>query len=826
MANRNERLQFILDMVDKVTAPSAKVTKSLQGLGQDVTATQKKLATLNKQAGDISKLSAMRGELDRNTKTSKELADKVGSLRVQMALTEKPTKAMRDNLRAAVKEQKAHEAASDKHKDALAKLTQNLNRAGVDTNRLGEATRRNRQDVAAATAALRTQTSELDRATKKQEQLTKARENYAKTEERINKAQAIGAKAALAGVALGGAVIAAGAPNYGFQKQMSAVQAIGDFSQQDKARLTASARQEAAVSSFGAVEAGQAQAYLAAAGFKVDQIEKSLKGVLNLASATETGLAETADISSNILSGFGFAADQMGRVGDVLTATTSGHNVNLQMLGESMKYVAPIAKQTNQSIESISAMVGLLGDVGIQGSMAGTALKGAMLRLSGPTRDAQKAFDQLNVSTKDANGNVRALPEILSELQNKMAGMGSGDKLALLKRMFGEEPAAAIATLLDKAGATIDEKTKRLMNSAGAADRAAAARLDNLWGDVENFKSSLEETQIQFGGILDKAMRGLVRIGIKGVDAFTKWQKENPKMAKSLALIAAAVSVLLTVSGTLIVVLGTLWLMYAKTRLAMFLFNTMVWAGVKAIGAKTLALLGWIARMTVMVAWFTISRTAMVAWRVAMVALRGIMVAVTAAQWLFNAALTANPIGAVIMAVVALVAAGVWLYQNWDRLPELFDRLWVKVKEFIGFDPLEMIKGAWDGVWTYFSGLFDKIWGKFQETFGGMIDGVKGAANWALGGFGMFGDNPELAEQVKDAPKAGSSDPAVNGKPATKGNQIKAPAQVSNSYKTEAKITIHATPGMSAEEVGREVARQLDERDRRKAQQQRGSYID
>lgn len=781
MAKENHRLQFIMDMVDKVTAPTTKVTKSLQGMGKDVTETQKKMAALHKQSGDISKLAAMRGEIERGGK------------------------------------------ASAKQQAELDRLTRTLVRSGVDVNKLGEAERQTRIQMGQTNTILKQQQRELGAAADKQDKLTKAKERYAKAEEQAGKMAAAGGKMMLAGAALTGGIVAAGSPNYGFQKQMSAVQAIGDFSDQDKARLTASARAEAKVSSFGAVDAGQAQAYLAAAGFSVEKIEQSLKGVLDLAAATDTGLAETADISSNILSGFGLGADQMGRMGDILTATTSGHNVNLQMLGESMKYVAPIAKQTDQSAESIAAMVGLLGDVGIQGSMAGTALKGAMLRLAGPTRDAQKAFDKLNVSTKDANGNVRSMPDVLEELQAKMKGMGSGTKLSLLKRMFGEEPAAAIATLLDKAGDTIAEKTKRLENSAGAADRSARNRLNNLWGDVENFKSSMEDTQIEFGGQLDKMMRGVVRFATKSMTAFNEWMQKNPKLSRTIALVAAATGALMAATGSLIVVLGSLWLIVAKGRLALtllrwaFLGNTKVMDLWIVRKLRMVAAMGlFLARGAIQLAWWAASKAAMMAWTAACAAARVGMAAL-------NLVMNLNPIGLLITAIAALVAAGIWLYQNWERLPEIFSNLWEKIKEFASFDPMAAITGAWDAVGEYFSNLFSGIWDSFMGTFGKIGDKLSSFGDWATGGFGMFDD--EVKEQIKDAPKPGT-EPVVDGKPATKGNQIKYQAPVQNSYTTEAKITINVPEGMDAKAVALEVNRQLNERDRRAEQQNRARNKD
>src|SRR3546814_15246707 len=107
-----------------------------------------------------------------------------------------------------------------------------------------------------------------------------------------------------------------------------------------------------------------------------------MPGLLDMAKAGGNELAETADIASNILTGFGISADQMGRVGDVLVGAFTRSNTNLAMLGETMKYAAPIASSLGQDIETVAAMAGKLGDAGIQGGMGGTALRAILNRLS------------------------------------------------------------------------------------------------------------------------------------------------------------------------------------------------------------------------------------------------------------------------------------------------------------------------------------------------------------------------------------------------------------------------------------------------------------
>lgn len=831
MAKDNKRLQFIMDMVDKISAPAQKVNKSLQGMGKEVTDSQKKLAALNKQAGDISKLAAMRGELDRNNKTSKEMADRVQKLKMQMLLTEKPTKAMKDNFRAATKEQSDHLKVSDKHKQALDKLTQSLAKGGVDINRLGESERRTRMQIAQTNTTLRDQQKALDGTTRKQEQLTKAKEAYTKAEAAAGKMASGGAKMAAGGTALMAANYAAGSPYRSFDAQMSAVQATGGMGDADKARLAKLAREEAKISAWGATEVASSQEYLAMAGYGVEQIEKAQRGVLNLASATSTGLAQTADIATNIQGAFGLLASDMPRIGDVLTKVTTSSNTNLVELADAMKYVGPVAKTAGYEIESVAAAAGLMANAGIKGSQAGTALRGAITRMAALPKAAKKVFDELNVSTKDAAGNMRPLEDVLIDVAKATENMGSGDKVAAISKMFGVEASAGIAELLSKT--TGDEMTdfiKKLQEAQGATDKAAATRLKNLDGDIKVMMSGVEELQLKWGESFNMMYRGVVRFATGVIAWIDQWMAENPRMVKALGLVVTVMGAIGAAVGTLIMVMAPLVIGWAKWRLVMWMWNTVaskallgIWGLIKGIGLKILSVLKvvaaiglWIAKVTLMTARFVIVNTVMAVYRV-------LVGTLTAAQWLWNAALTANPIGAVVMAVVALVAAGVWLYQNWERLPEIFSNLWAKITEFVGFDPMAAITGAWDAVGTYFTDLFGGIWDSFMSVFGKIGDKLSSFGSWATGGFGLFDD--ELKEQVQDAPKPGG-DPVVKGKPATKGNQVKMAAPVQNNDNSVVHLQITTQPGQDNEAIAREVTRQLAEAKRKEQQEQRARNKD
>jgi TP901 family phage tail tape measure protein len=175
------------------------------------------------------------------------------------------------------------------------------------------------------------------------------------------------------------------------------------------------------------------------AGFDPKAIKAAMPGMLDLASAGGSELAETADIASNIMSGLGLGAAEMDKLGDVLVGTFTRSNTNLRMLGETMKYAAPMAKTYGVDLETAAAMAGKLGDAGLQGSMGGTALSSIMNRLAAPPKAAEKALEKLNIKTADANGNLRAMPDILKEIYDKTKGMGTAVRGGLLKDIAGEE---------------------------------------------------------------------------------------------------------------------------------------------------------------------------------------------------------------------------------------------------------------------------------------------------------------------------------------------------------------------------------------------------
>lgn len=324
-------------------------------------------------------------------------------------------------------------------------------------------------------------------------------------------ALAMGPLALGAGVLLGsfGACVSTAAA---FEDQIAKVGAVSRASGAELKALEDKARELGATTQFTAVQVGQAEQYLAMAGFSVQDNIAALPGVLNLAAATATDLGRAADISSDILGAFGLKASEMTRVADTLALTCAQANTDMELLGDTMKYVAPIARKAGLSLEETAAMAGLLGDVGIKGSQAGTTMKAMLGKLAAPSKEAAQLLQRLGVATKDAAGNLRSPIKVLGELTAKMQNLGSADQIEALKKIVGEEAMAGFSELLNQAGGSgkLLEKINNLVNGTDTAAKMAARQNDTLAGSVRGMGSAWESLQISVGKIFLPIVRKVV----------------------------------------------------------------------------------------------------------------------------------------------------------------------------------------------------------------------------------------------------------------------------------------------------------------------------
>jgi TP901 family phage tail tape measure protein len=306
--------------------------------------------------------------------------------------------------------------------------------------------------------------------------------------------------AAVGAAAIGAGLVSSVRVAMDFEKSMSAVAAKTQAGQADMAKLTELAKDLGRSTQFSAKEVADGMDFLAMAGFKVNDVLTAMPGLLDLAAAGNLDLASTADIVSNILGGMNMEAAETGRVSDVLAKAATSSNVSVGMLGETFKFVAPVAAQAGAGLEDVAAAAGLLGDAGIQGSEAGTGLRSVLLRLAAPPTEAAKALERLGVSTKDASGNMRPFGEILADVDHSMKdlNLGSAEQIEIQNALFGKT-AIASGAILQQAAANgeLSAKTKELMESQGAAAEMAEIMNDNLAGAFKRLQSAIEGFQIQ-----------------------------------------------------------------------------------------------------------------------------------------------------------------------------------------------------------------------------------------------------------------------------------------------------------------------------------------
>ena len=206
-----------------------------------------------------------------------------------------------------------------------------------------------------------------------------------------------------------------------FDAQMSKVQAISGATSDEFAQLRDKAREMGANTKYSATEAGEAFEYMGMAGWKTEQMLEGIPAILNLAAASGEELGTTSDIVTDALTAFGLKAEDAGRFSDILASAATNANTNVSMMGESFKYVAPVAGSLGYSAEDVAIALGLMANSGIKADMAGTSLRNMFQRLAKPTKESYNAMVQLGLSIADSEGNAYSFREIMDQIRTSFA---------------------------------------------------------------------------------------------------------------------------------------------------------------------------------------------------------------------------------------------------------------------------------------------------------------------------------------------------------------------------------------------------------------------
>lgn len=321
--------------------------------------------------------------------------------------------------------------------------------------------------------------------------------------------------------ALGGVSAAAIKVGSDFESQMSRVKAISGATGEEFEQLKAQAMQLGADTSFSASQAAEGMENLAAAGFTTSEIMNAMPGLLNLAAASGEDLASSSDIAASTLRGFGLAASDAAHVADVLAANANRTNSSVADTGEAMKYVAPLARAAGLSLEETAAAIGIMANAGIQGSQAGTSLRGALSRLSKPTKDMSEAMDELGISFYDSNGKMKSLTEQVGMLRQATEGMTDEQKNNYLVTLYGQEALSGMLALINEGEGSLGELTNAYKNCDGAAQEAAETMQDNLSGALEQLSGSAETLGLAFYNSVADNLKNAAKTATESINNIT-----------------------------------------------------------------------------------------------------------------------------------------------------------------------------------------------------------------------------------------------------------------------------------------------------------------
>lgn len=336
-----------------------------------------------------------------------------------------------------------------------------------------------------------------------------------------------------------------------FDDSMSKVQALTGAAGEELDKMRQLAKEMGSQTRYSASESADAMQYLALAGYDTNQILASTPAMLQLAAAAGMDLAMSADIVTDTMSAFQMKAEEAGTAADIFAKAQAKSNTNVEQLGEAMKYAAPIANSFQQNLQQTAAVLGVFADSGIKGSMAGTTYTSMLQDLKQASKDGAVAIGSTSVALYDAQGNARAMADILEDVESATAGMSTAQRDAALGAVFQQRSIKGVNILLATGTKRLRELEGELNNSEGSASKMAETMEDNLGGSLRSLRSATEGVLISFGEVLAPAVKGLADMLKNLMHWFDSLSATTKKWIVVVAGLAAAIGPALLAIGAI-----------------------------------------------------------------------------------------------------------------------------------------------------------------------------------------------------------------------------------------------------------------------------------
>ena len=532
-----------------------------------------------------------------------------------------------------------------------------------------------------------------------------------------------------------------------FESAMSKVSAISGATGTDLNKLNKKAQEMGSKTKFSATEAANAFEYMAMAGWKTGDMLDGIEGIMNLAAASGEDLATTSDIVTDALTAFGLSAKDSGHFADVLAKASSSANTNVSMLGESFKYVAPVAGALGYSAEDTAIALGLMANAGIKGSQAGTALRSSISRLVKPTDDAAAMMDKYGISLTNTDGTMKPLGEVMNTLREKLGGLSEAEQAQAAATLFGQEAMSGMLAIINASDSDYQSLTDSIYNADGAAQQMADTMLNNLSGQLTLLKSALEGLAIQFGEILMPYIKQFVGWLQNLVQKLQEMTPEQKEQIVKWAAFAAAIGPVLVVVGKLITGIGGVISAFGKIPAVISSAKAAFTAVSAAIGGISAPVVAVVAVIGVLVAAFVNLWKTNEEFRNNITAIwdgikakfeafgQGIVDRLNALGFDFeNFTQVVKAIWDGFCAVLAPVFEGVFNYIS-IVIGTVLDVITGILDVFIG-----LFTGNWDQCWNGVKGIFEAVWNGIKDWFTNILNVIKGVFDVVLGWFGTSWD--------------------------------------------------------------------------------------
>lgn len=453
---------------------------------------------------------------------------------------------------------------------------------------------------------------------------------------------------------------------------MGSLQAVTGSTADTMAEVSKRAKelgQDEELAGTSAASATDAMLALAKGGMNVTEAMDAAKGSIQLAGAAQIDAGQAAELQIAALNSFGLAADQAGHVADVLTNTANASATGIVELGESLKMAAPTASTLGVSLEDTNTMLGLFANTGVKGTMAGTAMRSALLSLTSPSKQAATALEELGVNAFDAEGKFVGMRKITEQLSDAQKRLGESKYVELASKAFGRE-AVSFATTAAQGGVEAFDQLREAMDRQGSAGETAGAKLSGLNGALDRFDNALSAAQQElyelFAPALTKAIDavgGAITMLTNGFSAAIGFIKKFSFVLKPIAGVAMAAA-------------GGIGAFYAAMQVGK--------AATAAVGIAKVA--GKFLSLTKIIGF------------------------VKEALLQLGMAMALNPVGAIVLAISALVAGFIYLWKTCEGFRNFWIGLWENIKT--AFQPVadsikyafELIGTAWEELKAAFQG--------------------------------------------------------------------------------------------------------------------------